>query len=270
MMDQSALQAEIEAANAYEALFVPALFAQWAPKLIDACKIGSGQRVLDVACGTGALTREVAARVSTDGHVTGLDVNRGMLSIAERIAPAIEWREGRAESLPFADASFDAVVSQFGLMFFKDRSRALQEMTRVLTPDGRLAVAVWGSLSDMPAFATEVVLVERIAGQRAADPLRAPFALGDAAVLAQIVHDAGLESATVSTHRGTARFPSIRAMVEADLRGWLPLMGVILSEEMILDILEQAEQELGRYVGADGLVEFELSVHIATAINEHH
>lgn len=71
-----------------------------------------------------------------------------MLAVARQLEPAVDWREGFAESLPFPDESFDAVVSQFGLMFFTDRRQALREMLRVLVPGGRLAVAVWDSLEN--------------------------------------------------------------------------------------------------------------------------
>ena len=185
--------------------------------------------------------------------------------MAQRLAPAIEWREGVAESLPFPDPSFNAVVSQFGLMFFNDRCRALGEMLRVLVPGGRLAVAVWASLDDMPAYATEVALLERMAGRQAADALRAPFVLGNREVLTTLFSEAGVTSTEIRTHHGMARFPDIRSMVEADLRGWLPMMGVVLGEEQIGRILQDAEQALSSYVTADGRAEFPVAVHLATA-----
>ena len=120
-MSEPTLQAQIDAANAYEALFVPALFGQWAPKVADAAQIKSGQRALDIACGTGILARELISRIGSGGRVAGIDQNPGMVAVAKDLAPAVEWREGVAESLPFPDQSFDAVVSQFGLMFFTDR-----------------------------------------------------------------------------------------------------------------------------------------------------
>jgi ubiquinone/menaquinone biosynthesis C-methylase UbiE len=83
------------------------------------------------------LTREVAARVEPAGSVVGLDVNEGMLAVARRQAPDVEWRAARAEAMPFPDECFDAVVSQFGSMFFEDRPAALAEMMRVLRPDIR-------------------------------------------------------------------------------------------------------------------------------------
>ena len=264
-MSEPTLQAQIDAANAYQALFVPALFGQWAPKVADAAQVQPGQRVLDVACGTGILTREIAPRIGSAGRVVGVDPSPGMVAVAKRLAPTIEWREGVAESLPFPDQSFDAVVSQFGLMFFTDRRQALREMLRVLTPGGRLAVAVWDSLDNIPAYASEVALLERTVGRRGADALRAPFVLGTRKDLATLFSEAGVVSAEITTHRGTAQFPSIRTMVEADLRGWLPVMGVVLNEDLIGRILHEAGHALGTYATAKGRVTFDVSAHLVTA-----
>jgi SAM-dependent methyltransferase len=196
--------------------------------------------------------------------VAGIDPGLGMLAVAERFAPAVEWRQGIAETLPYADQAFDAVVSQFGLMFFTDRGQAVREMVRVLAPGGRLAVAVWDSLDNSPAYPIEVALLERIAGQRAADALRAPFVLGDRKELVTLFESAGVDSVAITTETGTARFPSIKTMVEADLRGWLPVMGVMLEEVRIQRILAEAESALNRYVTPTGHVVFDSPAHIIT------
>src|SRR6185295_499516 len=94
---------QIDAARAYEALFVPALFRPWAAVVADAAGLKPGQRVLDVACGTGVLAREAAARVGSSGRVLGLDPSPGMIAVAAEHAPHIEWRCGSAESLPFPE-----------------------------------------------------------------------------------------------------------------------------------------------------------------------
>lgn len=264
-MVEQELQTQIDAANAYEALFVSALFEQWAPKVADAAQIKAGQSVLDVACGTGVLAREVTARLGSGAKVVGVDPNPGMITVAGRLAPTVEWRVGAAEALAFSDQTFDAVVSQFGLMFFTDRHRALCEMWRVLAPGGRLAIAVWDALAAMPAYATLVALLERTAGRPAADALRAPFVLGERKELAALFTEAGIAETEVSTSKGTARFPSIRVMVEADLRGWLPVIGIHLAEDEIHGILQEAERALAMYATAGSRVAFQISAHIVTA-----
>lgn len=267
-MSDTVLQAQVDAAKAYEALFVPALFGQWVSRVADAAQVQPGQRVLDVACGTGVLARAILSRAGPSGQVVGLDPNPAMLAVANELAPAVTWRQGAAESMPFPDHSFDAVVSQFGLMFFEDRQQAVREMLRVLTTEGRLAVAVWDALETMPAYAAEVALLERLerlAGRPAAEALRAPFVLGNRDDLSRLFRNAGAASVVVTTHEGTARFPSIRVMLEADLRGWLPVMGVLLTEEQIGRVLIEAEADLVRHVGPDRTVAFAVRAHVVAA-----
>lgn len=255
---------EVAGARAYEELHVPALFRQWCGRLLDRVDACPGDRVLDLACGTGILAREAAARVGATGRVCGLDPGPGMLTVARELGPGTEWREGVAESIPYEAASFDALVSQFGLMFFTDCERALSEMVRVLRPGGRLAVAVWESLENSQAYPIMVGLLEKLAGVDAASALRAPFALGDKAELERLFSEAGVEDLCVQTHPGTARFPSIRSMVEADLRGWLPIMGVVLSEDVIAAILEEAQSALDEFVTEGGAMEFDAPALIAS------
>jgi SAM-dependent methyltransferase len=265
-MGESASEEQIRAASAYEELFVPALFQDWAPRVSSAAFLTSSQRVLDVACGTGVLARQAYAIVGKDGVVAGLDANAGMLAVAKTLSPNVQWHLGIAEALPFSGNSFDAVVSQFGLMFFTDRVQAVTEMLRVLRHGGRLAVATWGALDSMPAYAIEVSLLERLAGNLAADALRAPFVLGEPAALEEIGTKAGVNSIKVTTSSGTARFPSIRKMVEADLRGWLPVMGVALPENKIHEILEGAEEDLKPFALPSGHIAFDTKAHIMTGV----
>lgn len=255
---------QVASARAYESLLVPALFGQWASPVLDAAQVSAGTRVLDVGCGTGVLARAALRRTGAEGYVAGLDPNLGMLAVARELASSVDWRPGQAEAIPFPNASFDVVACQFGLMFM-DRIAAAREMLRVLRPDGRLIVAVWDAFPNIPAYAAEISLLERFGGTAAADALRAPFGLGDQRLLASILREAGAGSVTIGTSNGVARFPGLRVMVEADLRGWLPAMGVPLSEERIEQILEEAEAGLAEHVAEDGRVTFEISAHIATA-----
>jgi SAM-dependent methyltransferase len=261
-MAEPTLDQLVDSANAYEALFVPSLLGQFAPKVSDAAGIRRGDRVLDVACGTGVLARAAAERTGDSTAVAGVDLNAGMIEVARRLSPAIDWRVGRAEQLPFPDASFDAVVSQFGLMFFPDRPQAIREMVRVLKPGGRLAVAVWDSIDHVPGYAAEVELLDRVGGKAAGDALRAPFVLGDRRLLAGLFADAGAPDAEITTAPGIADFPSIRTLVEADLRGWLPVMGVNLEEPTIGRILDEAEAVLEQYAISNGRARFPSPAHI--------
>jgi SAM-dependent methyltransferase len=263
-MMTSVPQTLLDAANAYEALFVPALFGQWAPLVADAAAIRPTDRVLDVACGTGILAREAAMHVGGAGRVSGIDLHAGMIAVAQRIAPGIDWCEGKAEALPFPDHSFDVVLSQFGLMFFTDRDKAIREMLRVLTPGGRCVVAVWDSIENAPVFADLVALLDRSAGKAAGDALRAPFALGDRPTLVRLFERAGASAVEVATRGGTARFPSIRDLVEAELRGWLPVMGVNLTESEIGAILAESEIVLAPYRSSTGELVFAIPANLVS------
>jgi SAM-dependent methyltransferase len=250
------------AADVYDEFFVPALFAPWPAPVAQAAEIAPGQHVLDVACGTGVLAREAALRVRPGGAVIGLDRNDGMLAVARRKAPEIEWRQGQAEALPFADDRFDAVVSQFGLMFFEDRVMALSEMWRVLKPGGRLAVAVWDALERTPGYAAMTALLQRLFGDRIADALRAPYALGDPEALAALAAQAGIP-AKVTTRAGTARFPSIDAWVHTDVKGWT--LAHMIDDSQYQLLRQEAPQALQRFVQPDATVVFEAPAHILCA-----
>ncbi|NIR30384.1 MAG: class I SAM-dependent methyltransferase [Gammaproteobacteria bacterium] len=264
-MSELSVQELEDVAAAYDELLAPALFQEWTSRVADAAALRAGQRVLDVACGTGVLARAAAARVGPGGSVAGLDINPGMLSVAARIAPEVEWRHGSAESLPYEDESFDAVVSQFGLMFFSDRRAALREMARVLAHGGRLAVAVFDSLDNIPVYATMANVLQRLVGRGVAGALRFPFSLGDREELSSLSAAAGITSARVDTQKGAARFPSVRAMVLADVKGWFPLAGIHLERRTIEAVVAEAEAALERFLASDGTVELEVSVHIVTA-----
>jgi ubiquinone/menaquinone biosynthesis C-methylase UbiE len=112
--------------------------------------------VLDVACGTGVVAREAAKRLAEPGQIVGLDVNEGMLTVADRLRPDIEWRQGDAGDLPFEDGSFERVLCQSALMFFPDPAQALREMARVVTVDG---TAVRTPLTSSARIGPSVILI---------------------------------------------------------------------------------------------------------------
>jgi ubiquinone/menaquinone biosynthesis C-methylase UbiE len=251
-------------ADVYDEFFVPALFAQWGPVVADAAGVRPGERVLDVACGTGALTLAVAGRVGPDGSVVGLDANPEMLAVARRKPSAVEWIEGRAEALPLPDAAFDAVVSQFGLMFFDDRARALREAMRVLRRGGRLAVAVCDAVANSPGYAAFAALLDRLFGTAVGDAFRAPFVLGDPHRLLAIAREAGIADARVGRHGGTVRFASVAALVSTE-RACAWTLGGLLDSDQFARLLEESAPALAPFVAPDGAVRFDLPALILTA-----
>ena len=251
-------------AEVYETEFVPALFRPFSPVVVDLAGITAGQRVLDVACGTGVLARTVAARVGAGGQVIGLDANRDMLTVARRLDATIEWIDGRAEALPLPDASVDAVVSQFGLMFFDDRVAALREMQRVLRPGGRLAVAVCDAVEHSPGYGALATLLQTLFGERVAAAFRAPFAIGDAGLLTGLARQAGLAHAEVLRRSAGVRFASIDALVSAE-RACIWTLGGLLDDAQFERLLREARRALAPFVQRDGSVAFEMPALVIAA-----
>jgi SAM-dependent methyltransferase len=252
------------AAEVYEDFFVPALFSPWAGRTADAAHLAAGQAVLDVACGTGVLAREAVERVGPSGSVIGLDRNEEMLAVARRTSFRVDWQHGVAEDLGFVDGAFDAVVSQFGLVFFDDRIAALREMWRVLRPTGRLAVTVWDQLEHSPGYADLRALVERLFGNRVARELEVPFTLGDPRALGMLFEEAGVTRAEVATLGGWARFPSLKSWIQTEIRGWT--LAEMIDDAQLDLLAQQAELDLRSHVGPDGIVIFRCPALIVTAI----
>jgi SAM-dependent methyltransferase len=206
----------------------------------------------------------VAERVGPGGAVTGLDPNDEMLAVARGKDARVEWQNGHAESLPFADASFDRVASQFGLMFFADKAAGLGEMMRVLRPGGRLAVAVCDALDHSPGYAVLAELLQRLFGATVADAFRAPFALGERKQLRLLCEQAGIRNGQVARADGTVRFKSIQQLVATE-RACVWTLGGLLDDGQFDRLLEEAEESLQPFVTGDGTVAFEMPALVITA-----
>lgn len=244
-------------AEIYDAHFVPALFAHWGPIVAAEASVRKDDRVLDVACGTGALTLAAAEIVGPSGSVVGLDANPEMLAVARRKPVSVEWVEGTAEALPFADNSYDAVVSQFGLMFFEDKPKALGEMMRVLKPGHRLAVAVCDAVENSPGYGAFALLLDRLFGREVGDAFRAPFSLGDTRRLHEICSEAGIANADVIQRNEKVRFRSIDALVSTE-RACVWTLGGVLTDAQFERLREESETDLEPFVTDGGRIEFDM------------
>jgi ubiquinone/menaquinone biosynthesis C-methylase UbiE len=203
-------QVSDNAAGLYERYLVPSLFAPWAATLVEQAALQPGQRVLDVACGTGAVTQLAAQQVGPTGKVVGLDLTPGMLAIARTrsaAATSIEWHEGSAEALPFPDASFDVVLCQQGVQFFPNRVAALREMRRVLVPGGKLWLSVWRAMQYNLFFTTLADAIARHVSAQVAAASGGPFMLGDAEELRAVVTEAGFHDVRVRIAMRLVRWP---------------------------------------------------------------
>ncbi|QKK11073.1 MAG: methyltransferase domain-containing protein [Pseudomonadota bacterium] len=193
----------------YERFFVPAIGEPLANDLIVAADLKPGEKVLDVACGTGVVTRLAAQQVCQGATVAGLDVNPGMLSVARTVTPkdlAIDWYETSAEAMPLADASFDVVLCQMGLQFIPDKLKALKEIRRILKRGGRVILNLPG-----PTPAIFVALAEALAKNidpKCAAFVNVVFSLHDADRLRSLMADAGFSDIEIQKTNRTLLLPA--------------------------------------------------------------
>lgn len=199
----------IHPAEIYEDYFVPAMFQPWASILLHYAAPKSGERVLDVACGTGVVARGAAPLVGKDGQVTAVDMNPAMLAVARALpAPSgaeITWQEGNAMSLPFTDSRFDVVLCQHSLPFVPDRLAAVREMRRVLAPEGRALVIVLQALEKHPVFKSLMESVARHLSLPLSDVMT-PFAIPDADELRTLFITAEFPRVEIVSESIIARF----------------------------------------------------------------
>jgi ubiquinone/menaquinone biosynthesis C-methylase UbiE len=217
---QNPSPSNLEQAEIYDAYLVPAIFAAAAGVLLAYVEPKTGERVLDVGCGTGVVARHAAARVGNQGSVTGLDIDPYMLAVARQIPPPtgapIFWREGDVHALPFADRSFDLVLCQHGLQYFDDPVRAKTEMRRVLVPDGRLAVSIFGPLSDNLFYQ---IFDQHVIHRLGESLFSTAYSFGGEKRLKSVLAAAGCSDVEVGRRMHTIGFPNARILVQMSLLG---------------------------------------------------
>lgn len=211
-------------AEVYDAHFLPAIGGPIAAELIEAVRPGIGERVLDVACGTGVVARLALEQVGPAGRVVGVDGHPGMLQVGAAADPdaRIKWLQGPAEDLPVQDASFDVVSCSLGLQFFADPARAVAQMRRVAAPGGRVAVALPGPTPALFAALHDALLPHL--GPEAAGFVRVVFGMHDPDVLIELLSSAGLEPVQVVVKPLHLRLPA-----PADFL-WQYLLGTPLAD----------------------------------------
>lgn len=253
----------------YERYLVPSIFGPWATDLISLAAPQAGERVLDVACGTGIVARLSARYVGAGGKIVGLDINPGMVATARSLPQAsgasFEWLEGTAVAMALPDAAFDLVLCQQGLQFFPDRPAALREMHRVLVAGGRLALSIWRAIEYSPGFALLADVLERHVGPEAARTIRAPFSLPEAEELRTLIVRGGFRDVTIRSAVRNLQFPSPKEFVQRYVSG-SPLAGPVgqVSEDARNALLDDIRRGLREYEGGEGL-SFPIGAHLVAA-----
>ena len=254
----------------YERYLVPSIFALWADDLVEMAALQPGQRVLDIACGTGIVARTAARRLGSGGSVVGLDLNAPMLAAARSAAAAegvtAEWREGSALQLPWADEAFDVVFCQQGLQFFPDRPAALREMHRVLAPGGRLVLSVWREIERSPGFvALAEALTCHVSREAGTLMTSGPFGLSSAEELRRLVVGARFTDISVRPDAKVLRYPSSDEFVLRYVAGSALAAAMAGADEAARSaLLAEVAERLQSYVDEHGLA-FPIESNIVTA-----
>lgn len=194
----------------YDRYLGPLFFHDYAAAMAARLPVTTGMRVLETACGTGIVTERLARHLAGRGTLVATDLNAPMLAYAaaNRSTGDIAWKEADATRLPFADAAFDAVVCQFGLMFFPDKAAGAREAFRVLRPGGEFLVSVWDSLDDNPVPRMTHETVSAFFPDDPPQFYRIPFSLHDVAVVRDVLTGAGFEDVRHERVEGVGSSPS--------------------------------------------------------------
>jgi ubiquinone/menaquinone biosynthesis C-methylase UbiE len=254
----------------YDRFLVPLIFEYYARDLAARVAQANPTRVLETAAGTGALTREMAARLPAQAAVTVTDLNQPMLDHAAarwRHDRRFVWRQADALALPFADQSFDVAACQFGVMFFPDKIKGYAEARRVLRPSGRFIFNVWDRIEEND-FA--LVVTDALATVFSQDPprfmARTPHGYHDVARIREDLASAGFASIAIETLVSTSRASSPRDAAIAFCQG-TPLRNEIEARDAarLEEATQAAAEVLARRFGG-GAIEGRISAHVVTAI----
>lgn len=221
MVHNEAWQLHGSAADLYERYLVPTLFTPWAHDLLATAQLQPGERVLDVACGTGSVTRLIGPQIGPQGHLTAVDLNVDMLRAAQTYVttttPFIRWLHGDVVDMPVNDADFDVVLCQQSFQFFPDKLGALREMHRVLAPGGRLAFNISRGLEHNPYIRALADGLHHHLGVEAGDSMRAPCCFGNADMLRALLKQAGFNAIHIRISNLMIRHPNPAEFIRGQL-----------------------------------------------------
>ncbi|MGI9622224.1 MAG: class I SAM-dependent methyltransferase [Acidimicrobiales bacterium] len=238
-------------ATAYDERLVPWYFQHWANRMVELADLEPSGQIVDLACGSGMITRALLPSLGPAGTIAGIDLNPGMLAHAQSTIDdaRVSWHEADASSLPLDDASVDVLCCHQGLQFFPDRGAAIDEVHRILRPGGRIVVAVWGHLDGNP----EVVAMSHAIGEFLGDDLgramTGPCGFPVPEELQQLLGDHGFVDTRVESVSEIARHPDVRDAMDGQFDA-LPISGSIeaLGPARRTELLDRICEVLEPYV----------------------
>lgn len=239
----------------YENTMVPLWFERWAGALLTLVSLKSGERVLDVACGTGVTTRMAKRDVGAIGHVTGLDINAGMLAKARELAPDLDisWIESDVVGTRLPPSTFDAIISQHGYHYFPNQPAALEEFFRVLAPAGRIALSIW----DGHSVYTEAICsaVEKYISPEIANKQRSQRETPTADTLKDSFAEAGFQNVAVVRQELSIKVPLAAEFVPLHL-GSMPIADAFhsLSDEEKGHLIADVSRTLEDYIVGNKII----------------
>lgn len=252
----------------YDRHLGPALFKPYARDLAARVSVGEGASVLELACGTGIVTRELRDRLPRGARLTATDLNEAMLAYAARKfshAEAVEWRQADACELPFGDESFDAVACQFGFMFVPDKEKAFAEARRVLKPGGTLLFSVWDAIERNDFAHVAHAAISKFFESDPPTFYEVPFSMHDARAVEALARGAGFEA--VESER--LALPSVSPSAAEAARGLVEGNPVIAAiRERMPSEVENVERAVAEALAArcgDRPVEGRMAAFVFTA-----
>jgi ubiquinone/menaquinone biosynthesis C-methylase UbiE len=268
-MNQDSPLSPVVLAQNYERYLVPALFLPWSEVLLDYARPQPGDRVLDAACGTGIVSRQLARRLKGQGRIAALDLNPGMLAAARALGDAegvnVEWRQGSALELPFSNHEFDLVVCQQGVQFFPDQPKALREMHRVLARGGRIVISVNLSLDENPLYKAFNDVFARHMG---VPGLAAPFNFGGEAKLQMLLSEAEFSNIKVERVALPANFKSADEFVQGTILGSAAVVPAFAQlnaadrDTLMRNVLQEMRAVLASHIAEDESLKFSVTAAI--------
>lgn len=233
--------------------------------------MGDSSQVVDLACGSGLITRVLLSQLGPNGSIVGIDLCPGMLAHAKSTVQdaRVAWHEAEATDLPLADETVDIVCCHQGLQFFSDQHAAVREIHRVLRPGGRVVIGVWGALGDNPEVAAMASAIGEFLGQDVGDAMTGPCRFPDRNERRSVLHEGDFVGIEVETVSKTAHHPNVRIAMDGQLAA-LPIAATIdaLGPERRAELLDRICELLKPYTDDTGALSVPACSNLAVATKQ--